>query len=165
MDRSKKVIVIVNKSVQHPKAPARPGNHRVNEFWSFMVIKPTTSAFNKPGVSFILTYFDNPGLSIPKYITNWVAKKQMPDFLGQLHQATLNYASMKKQNETRIVSLALVLLSKTSATRVSIQSGCLLGQTSRSGLRVPAGHPVGIQQRGFSAGAERERRFLKSTRR
>lgn len=104
VDRSKKVIVIVNKSVQHPKAPARPGNHRVNEFWSFMVIKPTTNAFNKPGVSFILTYFDNPGLSIPKYITNWVAKKQMPDFLGQLHQATLNYASMKKQNETRIVA-------------------------------------------------------------
>lgn len=104
VDRSKKVIVIVNKSVQHPKAPARPGNHRVNEFWSYMVIKPTTNAFNKPGVSFILTYFDNPGLSIPKYITNWVAKKQMPDFLGQLHQATLNYASMKKQNETRIVA-------------------------------------------------------------
>lgn len=104
VDRSKKVIVIVNKSVQHPKAPARPGNHRVNEFWSYMVIKPTTNAFNKPGVSFILTYFDNPGLSIPKYITNWVAKKQMPDFLGQLHQATINYASMKKQNETRIVA-------------------------------------------------------------
>lgn len=103
VDRSKKVIVIVNKSVQHPKCPVKPSNQRVNEYWSFMVIKPTTGMFSKPGVSFILTYFDNPGLSIPKYITNWVAKKQMPDFLGQLHQATLNYASAKKQNESRIV--------------------------------------------------------------
>lgn len=103
VDRSKKVIVIVNKSVQHPKCPVKPSNQRVNEYWSFMVIKPTTGTFSKPGVSFILTYFDNPGLSIPKYITNWVAKKQMPDFLGQLHQATVNYASAKKQNETRIV--------------------------------------------------------------
>lgn len=105
VDRAKKVIVIVNKSIQHPKCPVKPSNQRVNEYWSYMVIKPTTGTFSKPGVSFILTYFDNPGLSIPKYITNWVAKKQMPDFLGQLHQATLNYASAKKQNETRIVSL------------------------------------------------------------
>lgn len=103
VDRSKKVIVIVNKSIQHPKCPVKPSNQRVNEYWSYMVIKPTTGTFSKPGVSFILTYFDNPGLSIPKYITNWVAKKQMPDFLGQLHQATVNYASAKKQNETRIV--------------------------------------------------------------
>ncbi|XP_055619782.1 stAR-related lipid transfer protein 7, mitochondrial-like isoform X1 [Toxorhynchites rutilus septentrionalis] len=102
VDRSKKVILIVNKSVQHPKCPAKPTNQRVNEYWSFMVIKPTSS-FNKPGVSFILTYFDNPGLSIPKYITNWVARKQMPDFLSQLHKATLNYAAAKKHNETRIV--------------------------------------------------------------
>lgn len=28
----------------------------------------------------------------------------MPDFLGQLHKATLNYAAAKKHNETRIVS-------------------------------------------------------------
>lgn len=107
VDRSRKVIVIVNKSVQHPKCPVKPTNQRVNEYWSFMVIKPTSGTFSKPGLSFILTYFDNPGLSIPKYITNWVAKKQMPDFLGQLHQATVNYASAKKQNETRIVRLAL----------------------------------------------------------
>lgn len=102
VDRSKKVIVIVNKSVQHPKCPVKVSNQRVNEYWSFMVIKPTSS-FNKPGVSFILTYFDNPGLSIPKYITNWVAKKQMPDFLSQLHKATVEYATAKKHNETRIV--------------------------------------------------------------
>lgn len=103
VDRSRKVIVIVNKSVQHPKCPEKPSNQRVNEYWSYMVIKPSSGTFSKPGLSFILTYFDNPGLSIPKYITNWVAKKQMPDFLGQLHQATVNYASAKKQNETRIV--------------------------------------------------------------
>lgn len=94
--------MIVNKSVEHPKCPAKPHTQRVHEYWSYMVIKPTT-AFNKPGVSFVLTYFDNPGLSIPKYITTWVAKKQMPDFLRQLHQATVNYAKAKKQNETRII--------------------------------------------------------------
>lgn len=102
IDRSRRVIMIVNKSVEHPKCPAKPHTQRVHEYWSYMVIKPTT-AFNKPGVSFVLTYFDNPGLSIPKYITTWVAKKQMPDFLRQLHQATVNYAKAKKQNETRII--------------------------------------------------------------
>ncbi|XP_058458611.1 stAR-related lipid transfer protein 7, mitochondrial isoform X1 [Malaya genurostris] len=102
VDRSKKIIVIVNKSVQHPKCPVKANNQRVNEYWSFMVIKPTTN-FNKAGVSFILTYFDNPGLSIPRYVVNWVAKKQMPDFLHQLHKATIEYAAAKKHNETRIV--------------------------------------------------------------
>ncbi|KFB46952.1 AGAP004792-PB-like protein [Anopheles sinensis] len=102
VDRNRRVIMIVNKSVEHPKCPAKAHTQRVHEYWSYMVIKPTTS-FNKPGVSFVLTYFDNPGLSIPKYITTWVAKKQMPDFLQQLHQATVNYAKAKKQNETRII--------------------------------------------------------------
>ena len=57
VDRAKRVIVIVNKSIKHPKCPQKPKNQRVDEYWSFMVIKPKTT-FNKPGVEFVLTYFD-----------------------------------------------------------------------------------------------------------
>ena len=49
-------------------------------------------------------FHSSPGLSIPKYITTWVAQRQMPDFLAKLHRATLDYAADKKQNEERIVS-------------------------------------------------------------
>lgn len=102
MDRKRKVIIIVNKSTRHPKCPPKPANQRVNEYWSYLVIKPKTQ-FNKPGLEFVLTYFDNPGVSMPPAVTSWVAKKQMPDFLNNLHMATLQYAQQKKKRHNDVV--------------------------------------------------------------
>ncbi|XP_063706521.1 stAR-related lipid transfer protein 7, mitochondrial [Culicoides brevitarsis] len=93
-------IIIVNKSTKHPKCPPNPYKQRVDEYWSFMIIRPKTT-LSKPGLEFVLTYFDNPGLSIPKRITTWVAQRQMPDFLDKLHIATLNYAKVKKTQMKR----------------------------------------------------------------
>ena len=95
IDRSKKLIVIANKSTKHPNYPSNPKNQRVNEYWSYMVIRPITT-FKQPGLEFILTYFDNPGIKIPKTVTNWVAQRQMPDFLEKLHLATVDYATNKE---------------------------------------------------------------------
>lgn len=46
--------------------------NRVTTYWSYMVIKPCTE-FNKPGIEFGLTYFDDPGVNIPSAVTAWVA--------------------------------------------------------------------------------------------
>lgn len=80
-----------------------------------MVIKPKTT-FNEPGIEFILTYYDNPGdkvysgvalisnknyvclvvgIKIPKYVTNWVAQRQLPDFIEKLYHATKLHAERK----------------------------------------------------------------------
>ena len=61
-----------------------------------MVIKPTTS-FNQKGFEFSLTYYDNPGIRIPKYITNYVSQRQLPEFIKQLYNATVKYAEKKSQ--------------------------------------------------------------------
>ena len=61
-----------------------------------MVIKPKTT-FCQRGFEFILTYYDNPGIKIPKYITNYVAQRQLPDFIDQLYHATVRYAEKKLQ--------------------------------------------------------------------
>jgi len=45
----------------------------VDEYWSYWVIQPTSSNMDQPGVEFSLTYFDNPGLSIPSAFASWVA--------------------------------------------------------------------------------------------
>uniref|UniRef100_A0A336KQ21 Phosphatidylcholine transfer protein n=1 Tax=Culicoides sonorensis TaxID=179676 RepID=A0A336KQ21_CULSO len=96
IDEKTNLIIIVNKSTQHPKCPE---NYyycvRVKDYYSYMVIRPKTT-FTSPGLEFVLTYFDNPGLSIPTSITTWVAQRQMPDFLDKLHNATLNYAKAKE---------------------------------------------------------------------
>lgn len=70
-----------------------------------MVIKPTTT-FKKPGLEYVLTYFDNPGIVVPPAITSWVAQKQMPDFLNKLYMATLAYAETRSrlEDEAEVVS-------------------------------------------------------------
>lgn len=102
IDRKRNLIAIVNKSTKHPKCPNKPRLHRVKEYWSYMVIKPKTT-FKEPGLEFILTYYDNPGIKIPKAVTSWVAHRQMPDFIDQLYHATLIYAE-RKSSELKKVS-------------------------------------------------------------
>jgi hypothetical protein len=37
------------------------------------------------------------GIKIPKYITNYVAQRQLPEFIEQLYHATVRYAQKKLQ--------------------------------------------------------------------
>lgn len=66
-----------------------------------MIIKPT-STFSEPGLEFVLTYFDNPGVSIPSAITSWVAHAQMPDFLNKMYEATKVYVERKQNAEANV---------------------------------------------------------------
>jgi len=56
-----------------------------------MVIKPFRG-FHEPGLHFVLTYYDDPGIPIPQNIKSWVTQKQMPEFLTKMYVATKNYA-------------------------------------------------------------------------
>lgn len=103
VDNSRKMIVIANKSIVHPCCPVKPNNQRVREYWSYMVIKPSTNNFKKPGLEYVLTYFDNPGVVLPPAVTSWVAQKQMPDFLNKLYCATLEYAKQRKEEDVVVI--------------------------------------------------------------
>lgn len=46
IDEDKNVIVFVNQNTEHQAAPVKSGKQRVTEYWSIIVIKPTTD-FNK----------------------------------------------------------------------------------------------------------------------
>ncbi|XP_071449050.1 stAR-related lipid transfer protein 7, mitochondrial-like isoform X2 [Hetaerina americana] len=87
VDRQKKLMVIVNKNVEHPSVPPKPGAQRVSEYWSCMVIKPQKD-FTEPGIEFVLTYCDDPGLPMPSYVAGWVAMSALPDFLITLREAS-----------------------------------------------------------------------------
>lgn len=99
VDRNRKLIIIVNKSTKHPSCPEKPNNQRVNDYWSVMVIRPTSNSFKTPGVEYTLTYFDNPGIVMPSAVTSWVAQKQMPEFLNKMHVATIEYAKTRRDRE------------------------------------------------------------------
>ncbi|KAH8305412.1 hypothetical protein KR018_002812 [Drosophila ironensis] len=90
-DETKELILICNRSAKHNSYPAISGKVRVTDYWSLMVIKPFRG-FHEPGLHFVLTYYDDPGVPIPQNIKSWVTQKQMPDFLTKMYVATKNYA-------------------------------------------------------------------------
>lgn len=96
INEKKKVIVFKNIGTKHPACPIKSDKFRIEDYYSYMVIKPYTD-LDKPGIEFGLTYYDNPGVSIPDAITSWVAMKAMPEFLKRLREASKEY---KKYLET-----------------------------------------------------------------
>ncbi|XP_056647868.1 stAR-related lipid transfer protein 7, mitochondrial isoform X1 [Diorhabda sublineata] len=91
IDEESKYIFILNKSTEYPKFPKYPDKYRIDDYWSCMVIRPHDGDMKKPGIEFTLTYYDNPGVSIPSSVTTWVAMRAMPDFLDKLREATKHY--------------------------------------------------------------------------
>ncbi|XP_034940585.1 stAR-related lipid transfer protein 7, mitochondrial-like isoform X2 [Chelonus insularis] len=89
-DRDNGIVVIANKNTNHPNAPNRPDTYRVTSYWSYTVIKASED-FNKPGIQFVLTYFEDPGVNIPTAVTTWVAASGLPDFLCRMRQAAKEY--------------------------------------------------------------------------
>lgn len=99
VDRNRKLIIIVNKSIEHPSSPKKPNIQRVNDYWSCMVIHSTSNSIKTPGIEYVLTYFDNPGVVLPQSVTSWVAQKQLPEFLHKLYMATLDYAAERRKQQ------------------------------------------------------------------
>ncbi|CAH1176946.1 unnamed protein product [Phaedon cochleariae] len=92
VDEETNTIYIVSRSTEYPKFPKYPEKFRIEDYWSYMVIKPYED-MKKPGLEFSLTYFDNPGVNVPSSVTMWVATRAMPDFLARLREAAKNYKS------------------------------------------------------------------------
>uniref|UniRef100_A0A1I8Q4G8 Phosphatidylcholine transfer protein n=1 Tax=Stomoxys calcitrans TaxID=35570 RepID=A0A1I8Q4G8_STOCA len=93
-DEKRKLMMVANRGTTHPNYPQYANKVRVTDYWSFMVIKPFRS-FQEPGVHYVLTYYDDPGLPIPQSVKSWVAQKQMPDVLRNMYHATKNYSYRK----------------------------------------------------------------------
>ncbi|XP_075150179.1 stAR-related lipid transfer protein 7, mitochondrial [Haematobia irritans] len=93
-DDKRKLMMVANRGTTHPNYPEYTNKVRVTDYWSFMVIKPFRS-FQEPGVHYVLTYYDDPGLPIPQSVKSWVAQKQMPDVLRNMYHATKNYSYRK----------------------------------------------------------------------
>lgn len=119
VDSSRKLIIIVNKSTQHPAIPKKPNNQRVEDYWSYMAIRCTSSSFKNPGLEYVLTYFDNPGIVLPPAVTSWVAQKQMPEFLNKLYMATLEYAKERRKHECENTNRVSQLSIETRRSQIS----------------------------------------------
>lgn len=98
IDEKENIMVVVNKCTEHPQCPESKENIRVKEYWSSMVIRPHKH-FTEPGIEYCLTYFDDPGVSIPSAITSWVAVSGLPDFLMRVREAARQLAIRRKSSQ------------------------------------------------------------------
>lgn len=96
VDHKSRTIIIANRITEHPAFPIKSDKYRVTDYWSNMVVKPYCD-YNKPGLEFALTYFENSGLNIPSTVTSWVAMKALPEYLTKLREATRGYDSFCKE--------------------------------------------------------------------
>ena len=47
INEENKYVAVVSKSVEHPACPEKPPIHRVREYWSHIVIRPTEGNFDQ----------------------------------------------------------------------------------------------------------------------
>ncbi|XP_067621492.1 stAR-related lipid transfer protein 7, mitochondrial [Eurosta solidaginis] len=104
-DEKRNVMMVCSRGTKHPKYPMYSNKVRVNDYWSLMVIKPYET-FGEPGVHYILTYYDDPGLPIPQNIKSWVTQKQMPEFLQKMYLATKQYSFKRVLEMQHIFTLS-----------------------------------------------------------
>lgn len=97
-DGNEEAIVLFTKSTQHRNCPKKSKAFRVEDYWSVLTIKPFTSC-DENGIEFSVTAFENPGLSLPSYITTWVAIRAMPELMENLRQACKNRRKWLKSSD------------------------------------------------------------------
>lgn len=100
VDHAAKTIIIANRITEHENYPIKSDKFRVIDYWSNMVVKPYTD-YDKPGIEFALTYYENSGVNIPSTVTSWVAMKAMPEYLAKLREATRDYEKFCKSVGSR----------------------------------------------------------------
>ena len=71
----------------------------MDNYWSVISIKPLTTC-DQEGIEFVMTGFENPGLSLPSSITTWVAVQAMPDYIQNLRKACIERRQWLKKPKT-----------------------------------------------------------------
>lgn len=104
VNEEKKEVVIMSEAITPDYIPEEKGVYRVSEYWSTMVIRACEDV-NKPGLEYTLTYFDNPGTSLPQRLTNFIAATGFPSFLKKIHTAALSLQANYEQGRDVYVSL------------------------------------------------------------
>lgn len=73
---------------------------RVTKYESNIIVFPHDD-FNKPGLYYVIQYYDINKAKIPKIAYKWMATSGLPDYLEKVHKAALK---LKEKNESRNVN-------------------------------------------------------------
>jgi len=99
IEPKEKLLVLLSRGLdQVPEdLPYDKRNVLVTQYKSNMIIIPYTD-IDKPGIYYVIQYYDVNKAKIPKLAYKWMATSGLPDYVGKLHQATINMRE-RKENE------------------------------------------------------------------
>ncbi|EDO46303.1 predicted protein, partial [Nematostella vectensis] len=86
IDMQSNKMVLMSKATSHPKCPENNTHVRVTDYGSQMVILPHRT-FDENGMDFVLSYYDNPKVTIPNVCTSYATSAGIPNFINKLHLA------------------------------------------------------------------------------
>ena len=74
---------------------------RVTNYKSNIIVIPH-SDFDKPGINYVIQYYDINKANIPKVAYSWMAASGLPDFIDRLHNATIKLRHSKLKSTESI---------------------------------------------------------------
>jgi len=86
VDSDRKMMVLVSKAVEHPRCPVSQKEVRVSMYSSQMVIRPHGD-FDKLGLDYVMTYYDDPLSPFPTPAYKWMVKYGVPGFVDKVYRA------------------------------------------------------------------------------
>ena len=96
-----------NKVIENFLENQKNSNYvRVTKYESNIIVFPHFG-FDKPGLYYVIQYYDINKAKIPKIAYKWMATSGLPDYLDKVHKAALK---LKKKNKTEHVNEEKLLL-------------------------------------------------------
>jgi StAR-related lipid transfer protein 7, mitochondrial len=102
IEPTEKLLILISRGVPEcdlssllPKNKKATESVRVTKYKSNMIIIPHND-FEKPGLDYVMQYYDVNKANIPKMAYKWMASSGLPDYIEKLHKATLQ---LKKMNQ------------------------------------------------------------------
>jgi len=107
IEHTEKLLILISRGVPEcdlssllPKNKKAMESVRVTKYKSNMIIIPHND-FEKPGLDYVMQYYDVNKANIPKMAYKWMASSGLPDYIEKLHKATLQLKKMnQKLNQT-----------------------------------------------------------------
>ena len=89
VDDVSKTMVLLQKATQDTNIPTDASIMRVDTYVSRAIIKPHTDDFDELGCDYMLSYYDDPKMSLPTRMMDLAASRGIQDSTKRMHQATL----------------------------------------------------------------------------
>lgn len=165
IEPDEKLLILINRGIPEVEDLSYESHTvKVTQYKSNTIIIPYTD-FDRPGLYYIIQYYDVNKAKIPKLAYKWIASSGLPDYVAKLHKATLKQR-LKHDEETdknlmetfeffRMSDKSEKLAQKDSTTESEVLL-CEASKNQKENKQIKEDKPKGIENIKDSNGEESE---------